>query len=365
MIFRVDETIVSCDHGPTRWMVDRTWTWNSVEFATVRDLHPDVTPPMRRMASACCISFDRAGGDEWLVREWRRQFEQAVHNLAVGFAGLPEPVDFLYALNTTAPIPRGVPRDEPILVYQFDPGRPVKSLEGTGNAATFNRVLATFIRGLADVLRAVHDAGFVMRQVPLPSVAWNDAARRYGLREGLALMTIGQSNFHPRIRFPMVDPRWTAPECHEADAEVTPASDVYALGKTVLALLGHDVPPRPLLPGVHDAVEAVNLRFPGRLPDRIRRLLLLALHPDPRQRLRDMDQVVGMLHDGPEPPPLPAAPPLAIAPEPASAGPHRGPRPQSAKPRGPRSHEPLAQGPVRKPGHGAPRDRGHDRRGGG
>jgi serine/threonine protein kinase len=284
-----------------------------MSFATVRDEHPDLPTAMERMATACCLSFTPSYCDEWLVREWRRQIEHAVQALGTGFAGLPEPIDFFYSSNGVTPFPEGVSRDEPVVVYQYAPGMPMGPY-GDAVSPNFARELMTFILGIATVLKSVHEAGFVLRQIPLPSVSWNKAARRYSLRSWLGIAPIGPSNFHPRIGFPTVAPKWSAPECFDADAEVTTASDVYALGKTVLALLGHYLPNVPLLPRVHDSIEAVERRLATQLPDRVRRLLLLALHPHPRQRPRDMDQIVGLLFDGPDPrvpptPPPPSRPP--------------------------------------------------------
>ena len=294
-----------------------------MSFATVRDDHPDLPTAMQRMASACCLNFTPTCRDEWLVRDWRRQIEHAVQALSTGFAGLPEPIDFFYASNKVTSFPEGVSRDEPVVVYQFASGIPVTSYSD-GVSASFARELTTFILGIASVLKSVHEAGFVLRQIPLPSVAWNQAARRYSLREWLGIAPIGPSNFHPRIGFPTVAPKWSAPECFDADAEVTTASDVYALGKTVLAVLGHNPPNVPLLPRVHDSIEAAERRLAAPLPDRIRRLLLLALHPQPRQRPRDMDQIVGLLFDGPDPRVPPTPPPPARPP--ANAGQAKRPR---------------------------------------
>jgi serine/threonine protein kinase len=334
MIFRDRERIECCDHGPSRWETQKTWVWARMGFATVHDRHPDLPPAMKRIATACCVNFGKECRDEWLIREWRRQLEQAAEALATGFAGLPEPIDFFYTPNTTTWFPAGVSGDEPVVVYQFDSG---VSLVPYGNKIppTFAGQVATFIIGVATVLKSVHEAGFVLRQIPLWSVTWNNPARRYGLREGLGLAPIGQSNFHPQIGFPMVAPKWTAPECFDADCRITPASDVYALGKTVLALLGHDVPNVPRLPGVHDALEAVERRIGQQLPDRIRRLLLLALHPQPHQRPRSMEDVVGMVDDGPDVGLPPAAFQTTAKAQPAWRPPH--------------DQKPLPQGPYRRP----------------
>lgn len=358
MTFPANLPIECCDRGPTRWETEKTWTWARMSYATVCDRHPDLPPAMTRLATACCLHFGPECRDEWLVREWRRQFEHAVLALATGFSGLPEPVDLFYTLNRTTWFPASVSRDEPVVVYQRDHGSPAAPY-GTSVSAYFARELTTFILGIAAILRSVHEAGFVMRQLPLSTVVWNHAARRYSLRDGLSIAPIGHSNFHPRIGFPMVVPQWSAPECFDADAEVTPASDVYALGKTVLALLGHDIPKSPLMPTVHEAVEGVARRFADRVPERIRRLLLLSLHPHPRQRPRDMDQVVGMLLEGPDqaiaPTPPPPSPPR---PSPAVAGHVARPH---ATPRSARGHhqKPLYQGPYPKPNgvRGGRRDR--------
>jgi len=319
-----------------------------MSYATVLDRHPDLSAAMARRATACCLNFGPDCRDEWLVREWRRQFEHAAQSLSTGFSGLPEPLDFFYTVNTAPQFPAGVIRDEPVIVFQFDTGLPAIAY-GDDVSPTFAHELTTFILGAATIFKSLHDAGFVLRQLPLNSVVWNRAARRYSFREGLGIAPIGHSNFHPRIGFPMIMPQWSAPECFDAEAEITPASDVYALGKTVLALLGHNIPRTAVLPNVHDAVEGLERRFGNHVPDRIRRLLLLALHPDPHQRTRDMDQVVGMLFDG-DAPVTPPTPPLF---------PQASHIATKTRPRAPQ--KPLRRGPSAGP-RGA-KGGGHDRKG--
>ncbi len=93
----------------------------------------------------------------------------------------------------------------------------------------------------------------------------------------------------------------------------SPASDIYALGATVLALLTHQTP---------DALPHRGLRFDFdalKLPQPFARLLPRMLEPDPDDRLGSAAQVRAFLAAKPEPAPKPpprAAPPTAA---PASA----------------------------------------------
>jgi hypothetical protein len=357
MPFIPNHPLESSDHGPTHWTVTKTWVWNHIRYAHVRDVRPDLQAPMQRRAIACCLDFEDRDGDEWLVREWRRQFEEAARAISTGFAGLPEPVDAFYAPNGPPDYAPALSREELVVVFEAEAGAVMAPCSPTAvpAAALFSRQLITFVQSLAETLKTVHDSGFVLRQVPLTGVTWNPAARCYGVRDWLGVTALGPSNFHPRIGFPALDARWSAPECYDADARLTPATDVYALGKSLLALLGHAPPRQALLDNVHDAVDAVAARVGGRLPERVRRLLLLALHPHPKQRLRDMDQVVGMLYDGPEPPQPPADPPpfeARVKSKPIDLRPaHQPPRHRPAKPR--------ASQPPRATGHA---DRARSRR---
>jgi hypothetical protein len=364
MPFRENHPIASCDHGPTRWTVTKTWTWNSVRFAWVQDSHPELQTPMSRRAVACCLDYG-PDADEWLVRDWRRQFEESIRAVGSGFAGLPEPIDCFYAPTGGSRQARSILREEQVVVYATEPGRPVTPYRVTDvpSITLLNQQLTTFITGLAEIIKTVHDAGYVMRNVPLPGVTWNNTARGYGIREWLGIAAFGPSNYHVRIGFPSIDPRWTAPECYDPEALLTPATDVYALGKTVLALLGHAVPNQPLLPHVHDAVDAAGRRLGGRLSDRIRRLLLVALHPNPKLRPHDMDQVVGMLFDGPEPPRPPAAPPTpGITPQNSPVKPQPSPRPAPQPIR--RSPPRNAPAPRKHPQNAVRKMKRHTPRGG-
>jgi hypothetical protein len=347
--------IESCDHGPTRWLVETTSTEGRMAFATIRDAHPDIPAAMTRRAHACWLFHGPDAGDNWLVHEARRQFEAAVQAFGTGFSGLPEPVDFFYFHNTVDRFRPGISRDEPLAVYLHDSGVVLGPFtqDAARDEAAFSRQLSTLIRGLAEILKTVHDSGFVLRHLCPRAITWNAPARRYGIQDWLGITAIGESGFHPKIGIPTVIPGWSAPECYDGEGVLTPATDVYALGKAVLALLGHRMPAEPLLANFTGAVEAAQARFQGRIPERIRRFLLLALNPRQKQRLRDMDEVVGMLHDGPEPPPLPAAP-TRNAPPPAGTVAARPPRP----------HKPLPQGPFGNR-QGKPRRRRNRNRGGG
>lgn len=300
MLFQKDQRIRVSGGKSTRWRVEDCRHDLTVTFLKLRDDHPDVQPPMVRSAVGVCINYFRNRVDEWLIQDWRRQFIEACQAVSGNFAGLPEPLDFFRIDTRDREVPDHLRADEPFFVYCYGQGREVfplnpKFVSGTEDLA---RRIKTFVYDLAYILRALHQEGLLVRQLPLTGLRWLASSRKYFLGEFLSLGTQGASNYHPNIPFLTLEPRYSAPECFDASAGLTPATDVFALAKTVLMWLGKRFHRSEAV--VLDAVTALNqidVSFRNLLPAPAVRFLKLALQPDPGQRPQNMNDVMALITD--------------------------------------------------------------------
>jgi hypothetical protein len=296
MLFQKDQWIKECGGQATRWRVEDCRHDPTVTFLKLRDEHPDIRPPMVRSAVGVCINYFRNSVDDWQIQGWRSQFVDACEAASGNFAGLPEPIDFFRIRTSDPEVPDHLRNGEPFLVYCYGGAGEVFPLQKVWDAADLGRRIKAFVYDLAYILRALHQQGFVLRQLPLSSLRWLHSSKKHFLGEFLSLGKQGPSDFHPNIPFLTLEQRYCAPECFDAAGQLTPATDVFALGKALLMYLGRRFHARD--PLVLDAVVAMNqidVKFRPLLPEPTVRFLKLALQPDPGQRPQDMNDVMALI----------------------------------------------------------------------
>ena len=177
------------------------------------------------------------------------------------------------------------------IVTDFISGTNLSDVLGSVPRDTASLVALT--RRLADGLRAAHELGAVHRDMSPDNVLLEDGKLErariidFGIAKDLDASkgTIVGDGFAGKLNY-------VAPEqLGDFGRDVGPWSDVYSLGLVVLALArGKDVSMGETL------VDAVDKRRAGvdlsEVPDDIRPLLELMLRPNPKERLRSMDEVL-------------------------------------------------------------------------
>ena len=278
MLFRINQPIQECNGRQTRWLVTDCRPDPTLTFVKLSDQHRDIDLPMVRSAVGVCINYFRHRVDDWLVGDWRRQFTEAIEAASGNFAGLPEPMDYFHIRTTDREVPQHLQEDDPFFVYCYSQAEEVFPLNphDVRNAEDLSRRIKTFVYDLAYILRALNDQGLVLRQLPLISLRYLKSSRKYFLGEFLSLCKQGPSNYYPIIPFLTLVPGYSAPECFDPAGQLTPATDVFALGKTLLMWLGkrfrRDDPP---LVDVAQTLHEIDVKFQPLLPEATVRFLKL------------------------------------------------------------------------------------------
>jgi hypothetical protein len=309
MWFQKDQRIREAGGPVTRWRVEDCRHDPTVTFVKLRDDHHDIKVPMVRTAVGVCINYHDKRVDDWMIQDWRRQFVEACEAASGNFAGLPEPLDFYHIRTTDREVPDHLRDLEPFFVYTYGQAREVFRLhpDRVSDSEDLARQVKNFVYDLAYILRALHQNGLVLRQLPLTSLRWLPVMRKYFLGEFLSLSRQGPSEYHPNIPFLVLQPCFSAPECFDSAGRLTPATDVFALGKTLLMWLGRRFQyNEPVLSDVAAALAEIDIKFRPMLPEPVVRFLKLALQRDPRQRPQHMGEVMALITGRePAPPPKP------------------------------------------------------------
>jgi eukaryotic-like serine/threonine-protein kinase len=205
-------------------------------------------------------------------------------------------------------------------------------IEGTNLSASLGTLkptpeqLAALLRRLAGGLAAAHELGAVHRDISPDNVILErediDQAKiiDFGIAKDLEASgaTIVGDGFAGKLNY-------VAPEqLGDYDREIGPWSDVYSLGLVILAVAsGKNVDMSGSL------VDAIDKRRRGPdlspIPDDLRPLLAAMLRPDPKERLRSMEQVMAMLDGAHIPSPETARESLPVDPGGSAKPSRKGP----------------------------------------
>jgi len=254
---------------------------------SVSDLHPRmqerslwlVTPSYRD------IPADRL---DWDAPSLRRAFEEMAEVLVSGPTFFPEPIDFFHYHG--APDAGGQP--EPAVVYALPSGFTLRHLGRNESKRVDN--LKRLCIGVANCLRVLHDHRAVARQVPLASLVLSHTTYRPYFTGFQTLRPMeGFPGYNPAMPDLHPSREWAAPECFQSDGKLSPATDIYALGRLLLAYLGVQLTQQPLGATELDA----TLSGLG-LPELWARLLGNCLHPHPQNRFDNCGELLRFLASG-------------------------------------------------------------------
>lgn len=227
----------------------------------------------------------------WDVSSRRRAFEGMAAALAQGPLAFPEPIDLI---RFDSPfLPQAVAQGEPGLIIarpRLDPLRPFPTRRNMPDGLRRAREgkLRALCMDLAYALRELHGARMVARAVPPASLGHTTTgALHLGWVRGLRSMEhFDGYNPHDPAFHP--DPRGAAPECFQSGpGSFGPATDVYAIGATLVAFLGGQLPSRHLShPEVQRLVASLEVSEPWA------RRLVTCLHPDPAHRFTNCGELI-------------------------------------------------------------------------
>ena len=298
MIFKQGERIKLFEGGaPSRWEVEKVFSEGRLTFLMLIDREDSIKPPMIRRATGICINYHQQNPDDWSIKAWRQEFTNACKASAGNFSGMPEPIDFFYFRSQENAIPDKLKGWEPFFVYMYGdflnvlPYNP-KKLKANPDITI---LLKRFVYDLGYILKDIHNKNLVLRQLPLQGLRYLKSSQKHVIGEFISISPQGESNYNPDIPFLSLSSQYCAPECFDAKGRLTAATDVYALARSVLMLLGihfdKKIPfPRDITPYLNQ----VETQYSLALPKNLERFFKLSLAHDPGKRFQSISEALAM-----------------------------------------------------------------------
>ncbi|MFZ4437608.1 MAG: hypothetical protein ACOYOS_04210 [Syntrophales bacterium] len=303
MFFEKGRRLVQVDGSSTRWEVRADRSDSNLTFLKLLDREPSIVAPMVREVNGICINYDfkKYQVDKWFIRNFRDQFRTFCEAASGNFPGLPEPLDFFDLKNDERNIPQAERMWEPFFVYTYGDFSEISPINPDWVKEKRNNnllaLLKPFIYDLANILKPLHRTkpGLVIRQMPLTSLRRLKTNGKYVIGEFMSLARQGDSNYNSNIPFLALESVYAAPECFIAGGQLTPATDVYALGKTAMMFLGVDFTSGDPFPAdITPQLDAVQKKYSFRFPDHIVRYFKVSLQRAPQARFQNLNEALVM-----------------------------------------------------------------------
>jgi len=300
MRFRLNETLQVSESGGLRegkWKVIASQHIERISFVKLRNA--SVPNPLTWEAVGACVDTysDGRTPDPFAVMQWVNEFTEACRCMAGNYAGIPEPVDYFTVRCPDPGLPQDTASQWPFIVYYYPPADPVYPLP-TGRVRKEEdlfRAVYKLAGSVGHTMKALHQDGIVLRQICLENLRFLGVTRSYLIAECFSMAKTGDSAYDPHRPYLALDEANTAPECFQPDGKVTSATDVYALGRLLLAYL--KAPGTPHSEGdVNQLLQKVEERYRVTLRQELVRTFKLALRPNPAERLATAGQFLAMLN---------------------------------------------------------------------
>jgi len=284
------DKVIQDTRGEARWKVARRL------FSLPRLNVWEVSDQVKEMERTLYLmTLDYAGlplrDRDFDIRTLRDSFLRMVTILSQGtYNFLPEPVDLLTFVNHWDPMDAELRPDEPGLVFAKPAGtglRPVHDRSGEVNIDLFRKAV---IHALG-ILKPLHDQQVVIQELPRAHIIFNPVTYQYYFMGIPTLMRMDDFRGYNTNRVMLSpDPVFSAPEVRDPKGRLTPATDIYALGKFALQLALGDAYEKTFTshnPFPADTQRIINaLKLPSPWP----RFLSMCLQLDPTQRFQNVTE---------------------------------------------------------------------------
>jgi len=287
-------TLIKDKRGENRWKVTKVASrYPQYTLWQVEDCDPVMN---KRILSMLTLNYqnlpdrDRA----MAIGTLRESLLDITKLLSANYTFLPEPVDIIHFSNTQDTMAPQQSEQELALVFaQSNGSHPFLSRNNDQQQQQQllfikNRVLTPIIK----TLNQLHNHQTIIQAIPLKSIIINSITQTPYLSGFTSLVNLNDFvgyNANKVILRP--DPLYAAPECFEANGQLSPATDVYALGKFVLQLLLKEKYTHYISPSNPFPKELQNLVNSLRLPNPWPRFLSLCLQDDPKQRFQNISEL--------------------------------------------------------------------------
>ena len=298
-----NQQIIADAHGENRWKVVGTvqktkrWALHKVE---------DQAPGMRRELFLMTLEYGVLPGKNrsFEIDDLRNSFYRMAEILCANYTFLPEPVDMIRFVDSTGNGLSEEQRNNELgLIFAQFGGFQLPKLTNVNQETTWLKVKQT-VRACARTLDALHREQVVIRALPIHTIFLSYTTfKPYFFGFDTLIKMDDFKGHNPNKACLSPEPIHSAPECFDARGYLSPAADVYALGKLVLQIV---LPARkynemfsPGNPFPDDVQNRINKLG---LPDFWARFLALSLHPSPSQRFQNAFEVERYFLSGGKPP---------------------------------------------------------------
>ncbi len=283
------ESIIEDRRGERRWRIKSSIKYPQYTLWSVEDCAPTMG---KRLLWLLTLNYqtlpdrDRA----LAIGTLRESLIKVTELLCVNHTFLPEPVDIIQFFNNQDAMEPLQREHEVALIFGQSSGRsPVlRSSELNELMAMKGKLLIPIIK----TLHQLHRQKTIIQSIPLSSVNINQITQSPYLTGFTSLINLDSFigyNGNKSVLRP--DPLYAAPECFDPDGRLSPATDVYALGKLILQIILKDkykhyiTRNHPFPKDLQNLVNSLNL------PDPWPRFLALCLQHDPKQRFQNVNEL--------------------------------------------------------------------------
>ena len=225
---------------------------------------------------------------DFSIQSLRDAFQRMVEILGRGsYTFLPEPVDFLTFTNNWDPMDPDLRREELGLVFVKNQGRILKSVRNYKGEINIHNLRSSVIHTLK-TLKRLHDDQVVIQELPMVDIKLDLVTHRpyfYGIHTLLPMDDF--RGYNPNRVTLLPSAIFSAPEVFEPQGRLTPATDIYAVGKLALQLVLGDEYQKTFTPQNPFPADVQNIINSLYLPPPWPRFLSVCLQVDHTQRYQN------------------------------------------------------------------------------
>ena len=220
----------------------------------------------------------------------RESLNSVAELLCANYTFLPEPVDIIQFYNNQDAMEPQQREQEVALIFAQSSGRSPTLISSDEKKlmAMKKRLLIPIIKTLGQL----HQKKTIIQSILVASVNMNQITQSPYLMGFTSLIQLDNFigyNANKTVLRP--DPLYAAPECFEPDGRLSPATDVYAVGKFILQLILKEKYEDYITRNNPFPNDLQNLVNSLRLPDPWPRFLALCLQHDPKQRFQNVNEL--------------------------------------------------------------------------
>lgn len=226
---------------------------------------------------------------DFAIQSLRDDFMRVARILGKGgYNFLPEPIDLITLNNHQDPMDADLRTTEIGLLHAQMKGFNLLPIGNDNNGQLNVHHLRNIVLSTLKTMRVLHENRVVMQAFARSRIVINRVTYKPYFKGIQTLMFMADFNGYNSNRTSLSPSKeFAAPECFDPDGRLTPATDIYALGKLAMQLLldqhygKHFTPLNPFPADVQNVINALNLPAPWP------RFLSICLQPDPTQRFQN------------------------------------------------------------------------------